>query len=61
MRFPDLLVQFAELERRQRLLDADLNYIRQQLRRIQGATDYIGPDATAVSRETQLDLFDAEQ
>ena len=61
MRFPDLLVQFAELERRQRLLDADLNYIRQQLKRIQGATDYIGPDSTAVSRETQPDLFDAEQ
>jgi len=52
MRFPDLLVQFAELERRQRLLDADLNYIRQQLRRIQGATDYIGPDPDQVSRET---------
>jgi len=52
MRFPDLLVQFIELERRQRLLDADVNYLRQQLRRIEGTADYIGPDPDQVSRET---------
>lgn len=68
MRFPDLLVQFKELEQRQRMIDTDLRAIRAQLIRIEGARDYLGPDVSRGTHESvsvedthahQPTLFDA--